>query len=356
MARPLRIEYPGALYHITSRGIDRRDIFKDDNDRERFVRLLQEGVDFYRVEVIAYCLMSNHFHFLICTKKANLSRFMQRLNVAYTRYFNLKYRRVGPLMQGRYKAILVGSNDYFLTLSRYICLNPVKTVAASKLSKADQERLLLNYRWSSLPGLLDPGKRKKYLQCEQVLDLVGGDNEKGRTGYKEYVLEGITEDSENPMSELHCQFLLGSKEFIARTKDTYFKTKDLKPFLPSVRKINQITVEEIAAVVANEYRIRPQELVAARSPHKEARKVLIELAYRLCLANSTLKELGKELGGISGPGIVRVHERLQDRIKTDAEYCHKIIKLEKSFCQWLVPFWNKPHNMGLLREKHKHIR
>lgn len=191
MARPLRIEYPGAIYHITSRGIDRREIFKDDNDRERLINLLKEGADFYKVEVIAYCLMNNHFHFLISTKKTNLSRFMQRLNVAYTRYFNYKYKRVGPLMQGRYKAILVGSDEYFLVLSRYIHLNPVKVKMGSKKSKLEQKLLLIKYKWSSYSGVLDPNKRSRYFKCERVLDFVGGDNERGRQRYEEYVMEGI---------------------------------------------------------------------------------------------------------------------------------------------------------------------
>ena len=139
MARPLRIEYPGAQYHVTSRGIDRREIFRNDNDCAYFIRRLKESADLFKVEVIAYCLMSNHFHFLLITKEANLSRFMQRLNVTYTRYFNDTYKRVGTLMQGRYKAILVGSNDYFLTLSRYIHLNPIKIKNIRRQNQSKQK-------------------------------------------------------------------------------------------------------------------------------------------------------------------------------------------------------------------------
>src|ERR1035437_1158655 len=108
MSRPLRIEYEGAIYHVTSRGIDRRVIFNDEEDNQRFIQLMKEGADFFSVDVISYCLMNNHFHILLRTREANLSRYMQMLNVAYTRHFNHKYKRVGPLMQGRYKAIIVG--------------------------------------------------------------------------------------------------------------------------------------------------------------------------------------------------------------------------------------------------------
>lgn len=146
MVRPLRIEYPGAIYHITSRGIDRRKIFNEDEDCRHLVQLLKEGADFFRVEVIAYCLMSNHFHFLLQTKEANLSRFMQRLNVAYARYFNYKYKRVGPLMQGRYKAIVVGSEEYFLKLSRYIHLNPIKVKGVREKSRSEQRIFLRKYK------------------------------------------------------------------------------------------------------------------------------------------------------------------------------------------------------------------
>jgi REP element-mobilizing transposase RayT len=174
MARPLRIEYPGAIYHITSRGIDKREIFSDEKDNQRYIQLLKEGADFYRVEVISYCLMTNHLHLLLCTPKANLSRFMQRINVAYTRYFNHKYKRVGPLVQGRYKAILVGSDEYFLVLSRYIYLNPIKLKKYDRMSRAEKELLLSRYKWSSYGSVLEPGARSGYFKCEKVLDFTGG--------------------------------------------------------------------------------------------------------------------------------------------------------------------------------------
>ena len=126
MVRPLRIEYPNAWYHVTSRGVARSEIFRDDKDRKRFLKILEESVDAFNVEVHCYVLMSNHFHFLLKTPEGNLSRFMQRFNTAYTTYFNLRHRRSGHLYQGRYKAILVEADEYLLELSRYIHLNPVR--------------------------------------------------------------------------------------------------------------------------------------------------------------------------------------------------------------------------------------
>ncbi len=331
MSRPLRIEYAGAIYHITSRGIDRREIFRDAKDYEHFVQLLKEGADFYKVEVLAYCLMPNHFHFLLSTKKPNLSRFMQRMNTAYTRYFNYKYKRVGPLMQGRYKALLVGSPEYIVTLSRYIYLNPVKVKLVAKKSQVDQELLLKGYKWSSYAGVLNPKKRSRYFQCERVLEFIGGDNEAGRKRYEAYVLAGIS-TTENPMSGVKSQFLLGSEEFIKQIKEVYLKGQDLRQFNPKVREIRQAAIAEIAGKVAAEYGVDPAELLKARSKHKEARKVLIELSYRICLEHKTLREIGRELGGISGAGIGLAHTRLKEEIKKDRGLEEKIAKIAAVIC------------------------
>lgn len=333
MSRPLRIEYPGAIYHITSRGIDQRDIFKNDKDREHFIQLLRESADFYKVEVVAYCLMPNHFHFLLCTKKPNLSRFMQRMNAAYTRYFNYKYKRVGPLMQGRYKSLLVGSPEYFLTLSRYIYLNPVKVKSISKKSQVEQELLLRGYKWSSYAGVLEPKKRDRYFRCEHVLDFVGGDNESGRKRYEDYVLAGIRSKIANPMDEVKSQFLLGSEGFIKQIKGTFIRGKDLREFRPKVREIRQVSIAEIAGKVAVEYGISPTEILISRSKHKEARKVLIEISYRLCLEHKSLRDMGKELGGISGAGIARVHERLKAKLPENRRLEERIAKIAKAICQ-----------------------
>ena len=333
MARPLRIEYPGAIYHVTSRGIDRRKIFNEDGDCQHLVQLLKEGADFFRVEVIAYCLMSNHFHFLLQTKEANLSRFMQRLNVAYTRYFNYKYKRVGPLMQGRYKAIVVGSEEYFLNLSRYIHLNPIKVKVIREKSAKEQKIFLRRYKWSSYAEVLEPWKRSKYLRSECVLESLGGDNERGRKRYEEFVFEGIGKEIPNPMDKLRYQFLLGSDKFIEQIKTRFIKEKDLKSFYPKTRAINQQSVDKIAEVVAKSYGVSAEEILVARSKHKEARKVLIELSYIFCLVNKSLKELGQELGGISGPGIVRVRERLKNKGDKNRSLKDKISKLAKVICQ-----------------------
>jgi len=125
MARPLRIEYPGAFYHVTSRGNEQKDIFKNRRDREKFLKYLASATQRYAATVHSYCLMSNHYHLLLETPEGNLSEIMRHINGAYTTYFNIKRKRSGHLFQGRYKSILIEADEYLVELSRYIHLNPV---------------------------------------------------------------------------------------------------------------------------------------------------------------------------------------------------------------------------------------
>ena len=140
MARPLRIQYSGAFYHITSRGNERRDVFRSKADRERFLFYLATATERYHARIHVYCLMSNHYHLLLETPEGNLSQIMRHINGAYTTYFNTKRKRAGHLFQGRYKAILVEADEYATHLSRYIHLNPVR---AGMVSVPE------DYTWSS---------------------------------------------------------------------------------------------------------------------------------------------------------------------------------------------------------------
>ena len=148
MARRLRIEYPGAFYHVMNRGIDRRLLFRCKEDAVRFERNLAETVDLYRVRLHAYTLLPNHFHLLVETPDANLGVFMQALQTRYGVYFNNRYGKSGHVYQGPYKAILVDAEEYLLKLSRYIHLNPVQTKEAKKKPIKERIKILHAYPWS----------------------------------------------------------------------------------------------------------------------------------------------------------------------------------------------------------------
>ena len=132
MARPLRIQYPDAVYHVTCRGNEKQNIYRDDADRSRFLQQLNQSVNIYTVKLHSYVLMTNHFHLLVETPLGNLSEFMRHFNIAYIGYFNRRHKRVGHLYQGRYKAILVDKDAYLSVLSQYIHLNPVRIKALEK--------------------------------------------------------------------------------------------------------------------------------------------------------------------------------------------------------------------------------
>jgi len=137
MARPLRIEYPGAFYHVTCRGNERKQIFQDDADRHTFLDILDASLKTFKVSLHGYVLMDNHFHLIVETPEANLGKLMQRFNTAYTIYYNRRHNRNGHLYQGRYKAILIDADEYLLELSRYVHLNPVRI---RKYSRSPNEK------------------------------------------------------------------------------------------------------------------------------------------------------------------------------------------------------------------------
>jgi putative transposase len=132
MARPLRIEYEGAFYHVTSRGNEQKKIFYSKSDYEKFKHYLKEAQYKYGYLIHCFVLMTNHYHLLIETPKPNLSRVMHYLNSSYTNYINIKRKRSGHLFQGRYKAILIDRDNYLLELSRYVHLNPIRAEMAEK--------------------------------------------------------------------------------------------------------------------------------------------------------------------------------------------------------------------------------
>ncbi len=203
MSRPLRIEFPGAFYHVTSRGNARKKIFLNEIDRESFVETLAWVVERFGWICHAYCLMDNHFHLLIETPIPNLSKGMRQLNGVYTQRFNRRHKRVGHLFQGRFKSILVEQDSYLLELCRYIVLNPVR---ANMVASAEA------YHWSSYQATVGSAAVPACLTTEWILDQFAKTRAVARRRYATFVAEGLGNSS--PWSELKGQTLLGSEEFI----------------------------------------------------------------------------------------------------------------------------------------------
>jgi len=215
MSRPLRIEFANAVYHITSRGNARENIFNGDRDRHIFLSILEEAVEMYSWICYAYCLMNNHYHLLIETPKPNLSRGMRQLNGVYAQRFNYRNGSVGHVFQSRFKAILVDKDRYLFELCRYIVLNPVR---AGMVFSPEE------WKWSSYRATLGMEKRPKFLNTDWILSLFSEDIEKARERYINFVLDGVVEES--PWKDLKGRIFLGSKNFVNKQKQR-FNSKEI---------------------------------------------------------------------------------------------------------------------------------
>ena len=182
MSRPLRIEYPGAFYHITSRGNAKMPIFDNDEDRECFIRILEDVVKRFNWVVHAYCMMDNHYHLLVETIDGILSKGMRHLNGVYTQCFNRRHDRVGHIFQGRFKSILVNRESHLLELCRYVVLNPVR---AGMLKQMDQ------YRWSSYKATAGLEEKPEFLTVDWILSQFDMKKAEAEKAYKKFVHAGI---------------------------------------------------------------------------------------------------------------------------------------------------------------------
>jgi len=198
MARPLRIEFDGAVYHVTSRGNAREDIYLSDSDRKTFLEVLEHVVDRFGWVCHAWCLMSNHYHMLIETPKGNLSQGMRQLNGIYTQRFNREHQRVGHVFQGRFKAILIEKDAHLLELCRYIVRNPV----AAGMVKSAQD-----WKWSSYQETARLSPKTSLTTTAWVLEQFGGSKER----YIQFVADALMTDA--PLTEATGSNVLGGESF-----------------------------------------------------------------------------------------------------------------------------------------------
>jgi len=217
MARPLRIEYPNAVYHVTSRGNARNKIFLDDHDRDNFLSVLNAVVKRYNWLCHAYCLMDNHYHLMIETPDANLSRGMRQLNGVYTQKYNWWHSKNGHIFQGRYKSIHVEKENYLLELCRYVVLNPVR---ANLVEKPEE------WKWSSYGATAGLKNKPDYLTVDWIMGLFSSNKAEAQKRYGKFVKEGIHKGS--PWDDLQGQILLGEEGFIEKYKDLLSDKEQVK--------------------------------------------------------------------------------------------------------------------------------
>jgi putative transposase len=234
MARPLRIEFPGAVYHVTSRGNARNKIFSDDQDREIFLSVLGSVVIRYNWLCHAFCLMDNHYHLMIETPDANLSIGMRQMNGMYTQKYNRRHNRPGHIFQGRFKAILVQKDSYLSELCRYVVLNPVR----AKLVKEPGA-----WKWSSYQPTAGLVKKPDYLTTDWILGLFHSKRIVAQKQYRTFVGEGIGKGT--PWDDLQGQVLLGEEGFVEKLKDLLEVKKQVKEIPRPQRHVDRPSLDKI---------------------------------------------------------------------------------------------------------------
>lgn len=309
MARPLRIEYPSAFYHITSRGNERKDIFKNEQDFVKFLTYIESAVQRYKAVIHVYCLMSNHYHLLLETPMGNLSQIMRHINGAYTTYFNTKRQRAGHLFQGRYKAILVEADEYAGELSRYIHLNPVRAGVAGRPEE---------YRWSSYQHYIGKKQIPKWLIVDYVLSYFGRETTGAQKKYSEFVNALVDKEYDSPLKETVASTLLGGIEFINEIKDKYLRGKKIDRNLPALRELTKTSIKEI---------IREVE-VALEKNEVLSKKAAIYLCHRC--SGRTLREIGGHFG-IGESAVSQISRRFSVLLDKDK----KLNKKVKDICNRL---------------------
>jgi len=308
MARALRITFPGAFYHVTSRGNERKAVFKSKRDREKFLEYLESASRRYDALIHAYCMMDTHYHLLLETPSGNLPQIMRHINGAYTTYFNVKRDRSGHLFQGRYKAILVDIDEYAKELSRYIHLNPVR----AKIVETPEE-----YDWSSYKFYIGKQRSAKWLYRDFILGYFGKRVSTAQKAYQKFVTEFAHQDDDNPLDQVVSSTLLGSADFITFIKDNFLSEKKPDKELPALKELaNKICMKDI---------FEEAELSFTKDKVL-ARNVKMYLCQRY--TGKKLKEIGLHFG-IGESGVSQACRRVTQKIEEDKKLKKKIAILKK---------------------------
>lgn len=293
MARPLRVEFAGAFYHVLNRGHAGEAIFRSNGDREKFLQYWGKAVERFGIKVHTYCLMPNHYHFLIETPEPNLSRAVQWVNVSYAAYFNRKRQRQGHLFQGRFKSILVDADGYLKELSRYIHLNPLR---------ADMVEQPASYPWSSYPAFIGKQKAPDWLEMDWLLSLFGKGRRRACKAYQAFVESVVPAAVENPVKDVVSGFILGGVEFVEWVKDAYLSKRAEEGDISQLKKAKpRPSPDDVVSAVCEEYGCDARDILQKGRKRNSARDMAIYLAREL--TGATGAQLGAYFGKISGAGV-----------------------------------------------------
>ena len=317
MARPLRVEYPGAYYHVINRGNNQEKIYKNDRDKEKFLEYLEKAAERFSIIIHSYCLMSTHYHLLVQTPEANLSLAMQWINVSYATYFNRKRGRYGHLFQGRFKAILIDADEYLTHLSRYIHLNPVRAKMIS---------LPAEYQWSSYGAFIGKNKAPRFLETSWLLSNFGKTKKEGKRNYQDFVEKVDVKALENPSKQVTGGFLLGDADFVNWVKETFLSGRNDEKEIPQLKKLKpKVSLEKVLEAVTQEFNCSQDRIIAKGRKKNKAREVALYIARDM--SGMSCKDLGEYFGGVSGALITIMHKRIVDESRRNRRLKRRIDKI-----------------------------
>ena len=312
MSRPLRIEYPYAWYQVMNSARRGENLYTDKDDFLCFMDLMQETVGLFKIRVAAYCLMSTHYHVLIQTPEANLSRFMRHLNGVYTQRYNARHKYDGTLFRGRYKAILIDADTYLLQLMRYIHRNPLRAGLAGKLDQ---------YPWTSHKGYVSNAKKWDWLYKDFILSMLTPHGSEQISRYNQFTAQLDSEEILQIFNKKIMPSVLGSERFIECIKEKFFHKKTHKE-VPESKSLAP-DMARIKETVCRVYEIEEKDMIVAkRGTENEPRNVAIYLMRYL--RGEPLLSIGAQFNLHRHSSVSSVLERTRKKLKEDSRFQKRI--------------------------------
>jgi REP element-mobilizing transposase RayT len=334
MARPLRIEFPGACYHVIQRGNFRFPVFGEERDRDLLLEKLAEFAERFRVRVRAYCVMVNHVHLYLQTEEANLSRFMQSFLTSFTVSYNLRHGSGGHVFQGRFKAYVVEEDSaYRDRVTRYIHLNPACIPSLREAHVEVRQAAIRDEAWSSYAAVIGLRSCPTWLDRVAVLAGFPGALAAKQKAYGAYVEQGLTEEFWEPATAAAAQTVIGSDRFVDRLRRGL---TELSENLNLRREAGQhralqawVSLDDVLAAVARQYDCQPADLLRRHRRGDEARQVLLYLAAVCCHGRYSLTDLGQRLGGITVGAVCAGRYRLARRLAREQGLAARVRALQR---------------------------
>ena len=298
MSRPLRIEYPGAWYHVMNRGRRREKIYLEENDYKLFLKILDQVSKLFTVEIHSYALMPNHYHLLIHTPKGNLSRVMRHINAAYTQGFNKRHKIDGSLFRGRYKSILIEEQKYLLELIRYIHKNPINSNMENKLGQ---------YKWCSHRGYIKMAEKENFLITEHVLSKFDKNEKVAQKQLVKFINKKVSEDLRKKLGSHRWPLILGSDGYKEEMKKMLEDKKIELEELPDLKKYFKKTRDdENESKVKKLIELNKEALTMKRiRKYTNHRKAVVYVLRRIY--GKSLREISKYFINISYAGISKMY-------------------------------------------------